>query len=73
MKVLDIILAVFLPPVAVAVKPGGASGAQVILTFLLWLCGWFPGVIYAVWLITADFRRIEEGAGPARADDLRAA
>ncbi|MGH9086660.1 MAG: YqaE/Pmp3 family membrane protein [Acidimicrobiales bacterium] len=55
MEFLEIVLSLLLPPLAVALRRG-TTGMQIGLTFLLWLCGWFPGVIYALWLVTADCR-----------------
>ncbi|MFN7055098.1 YqaE/Pmp3 family membrane protein [Hyphomonas sp.] len=45
-----ILLTIFLPPVAVAVKEG--LGLQLLLNILLTLIGWLPGVIHAFWVNT---------------------
>lgn len=45
-----IILAVLLPPVAVAVRYG-LSGTF-FLNLLLSLLGWLPGVIHALWVLS---------------------
>lgn len=61
MQLVEIVLAVLLPPVAVAMRRG-STAVQVFLDVLLLICGWFPGVIYALWLVTADSRTVEEAA-----------
>lgn len=44
------ILAVLLPPLALALA--GAGGRRVVLALVLWLLGWLPGVAYAMfWLL----------------------
>lgn len=55
MEFLEIVLSILVPPLAVALRKD-TTGLQIGLTFLLWLCGWFAGVSYALWLITADHR-----------------
>jgi uncharacterized membrane protein YqaE (UPF0057 family) len=57
MTILQIVFALLLPPLAVQLRPG-TTGRHPVITFLLWLCGWFPGVIYALRLVTADLRDI---------------
>lgn len=48
MSLLMILLTIFLPPVAVAMKEG--IGGQFLLNLLLTLIGWFPGVVHAFWI-----------------------
>jgi uncharacterized membrane protein YqaE (UPF0057 family) len=48
MSLLMILLTIFLPPVAVALKEG--IGLQFLLNVLLTLIGWLPGVIHAFWV-----------------------
>ena len=50
MTLLDIILAVLLPPVAVW-RRNGLNG-QVLIAFLLWLLGHIPGAIYALFVMS---------------------
>lgn len=50
MSLVMILLTIFLPPVAVAVKEG--LGLQLLLNILLTLIGWLPGVIHAFWVNT---------------------
>lgn len=50
MRVLEIVLALFLPPVAVLVHKG--PNAQVLIALLLTLLGHIPGVIYALYVTT---------------------
>ena len=42
---LDCVLASFLPPVAVCLNGGGV--VNVLICIVLWVLGWFPGVVYA--------------------------
>jgi len=52
MKVLEIVIAFLLPPVAVALKKG--LGRKVLIALVLQLLGHIPGVIYALYIITQD-------------------
>ncbi len=52
MKVAEIIVAFFLPPVAVAMKKG--LGRQVLVALLLTLLGHIPGVIYGLYVVTNE-------------------
>lgn len=45
-----ILLTIFLPPVAVAIKQG--IGVQFLINLVLTLIGWLPGVIHAFWVNT---------------------
>ena len=49
-KVVLIILAILLPPVAVFLKKG--AGKDLIINIVLCLLFFLPGVIHAVWLVT---------------------
>ena len=49
-KLILIILAVFLPPIAVLLKKG--AGKDLIINILLCLVFWIPGMIHAIWLVT---------------------
>ena len=49
-KIVLIILAILLPPVAVFLKNG--VGKSLILNIILCLIFFFPGMIHAVWLVT---------------------
>jgi uncharacterized membrane protein YqaE (UPF0057 family) len=51
--VLLIILAIFIPPLAVYLKEGRA-GMNFWLTFLLWLLFVLPGIIYALIVVLRD-------------------
>jgi uncharacterized membrane protein YqaE (UPF0057 family) len=44
MSIWRVILSIFCPPLAVIDKGCGS----IVITFLLWLCGWVPGVIAAL-------------------------
>lgn len=52
MTVVEILVALIIPPLAVWMKKGSTS-QQVLMAFLLWILGWLPGVIYALFVITA--------------------
>ena len=49
-KIVLIILAILLPPVAVFLKNG--VGKSLLLNIVLCLIFFFPGMIHAVWLVT---------------------
>ena len=49
MKIVEIIAAVLLPPLAVFLKAG--IGGSFLLSILLTLIAWVPGVIYALWVV----------------------
>lgn len=48
-KIVLIILAIFLPPVAVFLKKG--VGQDLLINIVLCICFWVPGIIHALWLI----------------------
>jgi len=48
MSLLTILLIIFLPPVAVAMKEG--IGGQFLINVVLTLIGWLPGVVHAFWV-----------------------
>ncbi len=48
-KLVMVLLAIFLPPVAVALADG--IGLMFVLSILLWLCGGLPGIIFALWRV----------------------
>lgn len=49
-KIVLIILALFLPPVAVFLKSG--VGKDLIINIILSILFFIPGVIHALWLVT---------------------
>lgn len=49
-KVILIILAIFLPPVAVLINKG--VGKDLIINIILTILFFIPGVLHAIWLIT---------------------
>ena len=49
MIIIKIILAIFLPPLAAALQVGITTHFWINL--ILWILGWIPGVIHALWLI----------------------
>lgn len=52
MPILQIILAVILPPLAVFLKRG--AGTELIIGIVLWLLGWIPGTLYALYIVLTD-------------------
>lgn len=49
MDILKIILAIILPPLGVLMEVG--LGVQFLLSILLTLLGYIPGIIHAIWII----------------------
>ncbi len=49
MKIVQIVAAVLLPPLAVFLKRG--IGGSFLLAILLTVIAWVPGVIYALWVV----------------------
>jgi uncharacterized membrane protein YqaE (UPF0057 family) len=47
-KVLLIIAALLLPPLAVYLKSG--AGKDLVINIVLCILGWLPGIIHALWL-----------------------
>jgi len=50
--VLEVVIALFLPPLSVAMKKGLSS--KVLITAALQLCGHLPGVIYGIHVVTQE-------------------
>jgi uncharacterized membrane protein YqaE (UPF0057 family) len=50
MSILEIILAIFLPPVAVFLRKG--VGSAFLINILLTLLGGLPGIIHAFWVLS---------------------
>ncbi|MCC5822409.1 MAG: YqaE/Pmp3 family membrane protein [Phycisphaerales bacterium] len=48
-KVLLVIIAILLPPLAVGLKSG--VGGALILNIILWLLFYIPGLIHALWVV----------------------
>jgi uncharacterized membrane protein YqaE (UPF0057 family) len=48
----EILLTIFLPPAAVALKEG--IGVQLLIKIVLTMIGWLPGVIHAFWVNTRN-------------------
>ena len=49
-KLLLVIIAILLPPVAVFLKAGG--GKDLLINIVLCLLFWFPGLLHALWVVT---------------------
>lgn len=48
-KLLMVIIAILLPPLAVGLKEG--VGVQLILSIVLWLLFYIPGLLHALWIV----------------------
>ena len=62
MKVFEIVLAFVVPPLAVAAAKN-ATRTQVAFAFVLWLFGWFPGVVYALSVVSAPPKAVWPDTG----------
>ncbi|CCE62180.1 hypothetical protein TPHA_0C00230 [Tetrapisispora phaffii CBS 4417] len=51
-KIINIILALFLPPVSVFLVKGW--GRECIIDIVLTICIWFPGMLYALYIVLQD-------------------
>ena len=51
-KLIHILLAIFLPPIAVFLKCG--VGKDLIINIILCLLFYIPGALHALWLITKE-------------------
>ncbi|MCX2972798.1 YqaE/Pmp3 family membrane protein [Halieaceae bacterium IMCC8485] len=47
-KIIALVVAIFLPPVAVYLKKG--IGSDLVINIVLCLLMWVPGVLHAIWL-----------------------
>lgn len=52
MTIVEVVIALFLPPLAVAMKKG--LNRQVLIAAVLQLCGHVPGVIYGMYVVTQE-------------------
>ncbi|MEM6886173.1 MAG: YqaE/Pmp3 family membrane protein [Verrucomicrobiota bacterium] len=48
MSILEIVLCIFLPPIAVFLKKG--VGKDLVINIVLCICFFLPGMIHAFWL-----------------------
>jgi len=48
-KIVLVILAILLPPLAVFLKKG--TGQEFVISIILTLCGYLPGQIFALWSV----------------------
>ena len=48
-KLLLVIIAILLPPLAVGLKEG--VGGQLVLNIILWLLFYIPGLLHALWVV----------------------
>lgn len=51
-KLLLILIAIFIPPLAVGLKRG--IGLALVISIILTLCLWVPGLIHAIWVVLSD-------------------
>ena len=49
---ISLILAIFLPPLGVAIKRG--IDIQLFISILLTMFGWLPGIVHALYIILKD-------------------
>lgn len=49
-KLVQIILAILLPPLAVFLKKG--AGKDLVINIVLCFFFWVPGIVHALWLVT---------------------
>lgn len=49
-KIVQIVLAVFLPPIAVFLKKGASK--ELLINIVLCLFFYIPGIVHALWLVT---------------------
>lgn len=56
MKLIEIVCAIFLPPLGVFLTVG--VGSALLINVLLTLLGWLPGVIHALWIISKRPARV---------------
>ncbi|WP_420606106.1 YqaE/Pmp3 family membrane protein [Novosphingopyxis sp.] len=52
MPILQIILAVILPPLAVFLKRG--VGPELLISIVLCIVFWVPGILYALYIVLSD-------------------
>ncbi len=52
MTAIEVLIALFLPALSVAMKKGFSS--KVLIAALLQLCGHIPGVIYGIYVVIRD-------------------
>ncbi|KAF4389673.1 hypothetical protein F8388_009806 [Cannabis sativa] len=53
---IDIIIAIILPPLGVFLRFG--CHAEFWICLILTLCGYLPGILYAIYVITKEFDRV---------------
>ncbi|EDK44736.1 YqaE/Pmp3 family membrane protein [Acetobacter pasteurianus] len=52
-KIIAVIASIFLPPLAVLMKTG-TLGASFWICCILCIFAWFPGILYALYVVLAD-------------------
>jgi len=57
MKLLQILLAIILPPAGVFLSYGISQAF--VINILLTLLGWIPGVIHALWVLSKQSERVD--------------
>lgn len=58
MKLLRIVLAIVLPPVAVFLTYGISTA--LLINILLTILGWLPGSIHAIWVVVKHYENVSE-------------
>lgn len=54
-RFIEVLIALFLPPLAVALRKG--LGLQFLINLVLCLLFWVPGIIHAVYVVCSDERQ----------------
>ncbi len=54
MNLVNLILALLLPPLAAYLQVGATK--HLVINLLLCLLGWLPGILHAIWLVATDRR-----------------
>lgn len=52
MNIINLIIAILLPPLAAFLQVGATK--HLVINILLCLLGWLPGIAHAVWLVVTD-------------------
>jgi uncharacterized membrane protein YqaE (UPF0057 family) len=52
MTFIEVLFAVFLPPIAVLMRRGVST--QLLINIILTIIGWIPGVIHALWVLASN-------------------
>uniref|UniRef100_A0A914H7U1 Plasma membrane proteolipid 3 n=1 Tax=Globodera rostochiensis TaxID=31243 RepID=A0A914H7U1_GLORO len=48
-QIIEAVLCVFIPPAAVLIHGGHDMLLHMVINIVLWICGWIPGMVHALW------------------------